>query len=335
MAVPYLRNPNRSRRGLNNVKLSKSTYHQEPEYYHHVGRRTKGGGGGGYVYGSSSVAASRNEGETDGVAIVVALAAVFCFLGCVYCWYRQESKKNEVQESPDNIVQQWSRTTNYHNNDHTDTVSVPYALPTPPTTRQQQIPSVGVSPNCCVTNTPSRQEMMLQNFKFQTVLPDKSNNIDPRVLREEDNDDSTTGIDTESSPVDTGEKKHTKKSTKQKTKVSDDGSKHVSSKSKKKKKRTILAEVEVAELDPSAQGHDDDADSVIRLSSDDKEGTNKNCSKLSLRFLLSTWRRPEVEDECAICLQGYDAGQVIGWATTTQCNHVFHQDCMEDYAEST
>eukprot|EP00980_Cylindrotheca_fusiformis_P008385 scaffold1772_cov80-Cylindrotheca_fusiformis.AAC.13 len=134
------------------------------------------------------------------------------------------------------------------------------------------IPSYGTPPpSRPTTHMPSRKQQMLKNFKFQSVLPDKSN-IDPKVLWEEDIDDLAT--------------------------------------------------------------NNDDSDSVIQLPKDEKAGkarTNRNWSKLPFRSLLSTWRRPTENDECAICLQGYEAGQTICTAKTTQCNHVFHQDCMEEW----
>eukprot|EP00980_Cylindrotheca_fusiformis_P008376 scaffold1772_cov80-Cylindrotheca_fusiformis.AAC.4 len=78
---------------------------------------------------------------------------------------------------------------------------------------------------------------------------------------------------------------------------------------------------------------DDDLDSsVIWLPQTEKEGTSKYSSELSSLFLgRSTWRT--ANEECAICLQGYEAGQTIGTSATssTQYNHVFHQDCMEEW----
>eukprot|EP00980_Cylindrotheca_fusiformis_P026165 scaffold15475_cov59-Cylindrotheca_fusiformis.AAC.1 len=251
MAVPYLRNPNRSRRaGLNNVKLSKSTYHQEPEYYHHVGRRTKGGGGGGYVYGSSSAASTNSGGVSKDAAIIFGIiGAILLLVCCMCCFIYRKHKRQAEMERTFNIVRQRREMTNYNTN-----------IPTHPTPTAPTEDDGGVPPSCSMACTPSRQEKMLKNFKFQTVLPDKSN-TDPKVLRKQDNDDSSTD-------------------------------------------------------------NDDESDSVIHLSTADKEDRKKDEPfGLSLRFLLSTWRRPTENDECAICLEGYEAGQTICTATTTQCNH--------------
>eukprot|EP00980_Cylindrotheca_fusiformis_P019296 scaffold6615_cov69-Cylindrotheca_fusiformis.AAC.1 len=220
MAVPYLRNPNRSRRGLDNVKLSESTYHQEPEYHHHVGE-------------------GRSEAIVRGVIGAIAVC-VCCVCLCV-CWERwkrhaeMERNYNIVQqrramERNYNIVQRRRAVANYR-------TTIINTMPTPTARSSDGV----VPPSCSVAYTPSRQEKMLKNFKFQPVLPDKSN-TDPKLLRKQDNDDSS--ID-----------------------------------------------------------NDDESDSVIQLSAADKDEP----FGLSLRFLLSTWRRPTKNDECAICLEGYEA----------------------------
>eukprot|EP00980_Cylindrotheca_fusiformis_P008383 scaffold1772_cov80-Cylindrotheca_fusiformis.AAC.11 len=163
-------------------------------------------------------------------------------------------QQRRAMERNYNIVQRRRAVANYR-------TTIINTMPTP-TARSSD---GGVPPSCSMAYTPSRQEKMLKNFKFQTVLPDKSN-TDPKVLRKQDNDDSS--ID-----------------------------------------------------------NDDETDSVIQLSAADKDEP----FGLSLRFLLSTWRRPTKNDECVICLEGYEARQTICTATTTQCNHVFHQDCMEEW----
>jgi len=53
--------------------------------------------------------------------------------------------------------------------------------------------------------------------------------------------------------------------------------------------------------------------------------------QLSSRFLMSTWRRPTAQDECSICLNSYDPGQIICLSKNPRCNHVFHQDCIEEW----
>eukprot|EP00980_Cylindrotheca_fusiformis_P008374 scaffold1772_cov80-Cylindrotheca_fusiformis.AAC.2 len=295
MTVPYLRNPNRSRRraGLeNDIKLSKSTYHREPEHYHHhhhVGRRTKGGGGGGYVYGGSSAAVRDHDGDKS-VAIVFGVIGgivvlLFCCFLCLACFVEIREKKQEQQaerrrEMANNNNNQPS-TDNSNGNDNSTQPSRTAAL----SSEEQGDSSDGVVPsNCCSNmsyNKPTRQEKMLENFKFQTVLPDdksNSNNTNPKVLfqKKDKSDDSSTITDNESDSV--------------------------------------------------IQQHLSNKDNGIEAPHHKDESFG-----LSSRFLLSTWRRPTENDECAICLQGYEADQTICTSSTTQCNHVFHQDCLEEW----
>eukprot|EP00980_Cylindrotheca_fusiformis_P008377 scaffold1772_cov80-Cylindrotheca_fusiformis.AAC.5 len=249
MTVPYLRNPNRSRRLLDNnnaIKLSKSTFHQEPEYYysyhHHVGRRTKGGGGGGYVYGGSSAASTNSGGVSEDAALGITGAIILLFC-CMCCFIYRRQKRQAEMERTFNIVRQRREMTNHNTN-----------IPTHPTPTTPTEDDGGVPPGCSMAHTPSRQE----------------SNTDPMVLRKQDNDDSSTD-------------------------------------------------------------NDDESDSVIHLSTADKEDRKKDGPfGLSLRFLLSTWRRPTENDECAICLEGYEAGQTICTATTTQCKHIPHVDSFLD-----
>eukprot|EP00980_Cylindrotheca_fusiformis_P003592 scaffold798_cov79-Cylindrotheca_fusiformis.AAC.3 len=73
----------------------------------------------------------------------------------------------------------------------------------------------------------------------------------------------------------------------------------------------------------SSRCNDDDGDSVICLSKDDKEGNDIEACLRSSPSQESTWGRPT---ECSICLHAYETGQSICIvATTAQCNHVVHQ----------
>jgi len=39
------------------------------------------------------------------------------------------------------------------------------------------------------------------------------------------------------------------------------------------------------------------------------------------------------EEECSICLAGYEEGEQICVAKTTECNHVFHKDCVTQWLQ--
>jgi hypothetical protein len=51
---------------------------------------------------------------------------------------------------------------------------------------------------------------------------------------------------------------------------------------------------------------------------------SQSCSPTSIS---SIEKQQEHSIECCICLDAYDNGQVICSAKTTECNHIFHQDC--------
>lgn len=48
----------------------------------------------------------------------------------------------------------------------------------------------------------------------------------------------------------------------------------------------------------------------------------------ALSSITSSWRRPAGVPECCICLEEYQANEMICAAKTTDCNHVFHQECV-------
>ncbi|CAJ1939518.1 unnamed protein product [Cylindrotheca closterium] len=80
-----------------------------------------------------------------------------------------------------------------------------------------------------------------------------------------------------------------------------------------------------------------DEDSVVEngdppgkggVNNNDNHGANNSHSS---RFPMSIWRRSTANDECSICLQSYEPGQTICLAKNTNCKHVFHQDCIEEW----
>ena len=54
----------------------------------------------------------------------------------------------------------------------------------------------------------------------------------------------------------------------------------------------------------------------------------------SWRRMLSSWRKPAKDDECCICLENYEPGQLICAAVTDKCNHAFHASCMKNWFEN-
>ena len=40
-----------------------------------------------------------------------------------------------------------------------------------------------------------------------------------------------------------------------------------------------------------------------------------------------------VPSECSICLADYQEGDVVVWAKTDRCNHIFHEECIEQWLE--
>lgn len=73
------------------------------------------------------------------------------------------------------------------------------------------------------------------------------------------------------------------------------------------------------EHSPAAHDHDDNAESAV-----DKR-------HVSLSERLSSWRRPSAKDECCICLECYAAGETICAPITTECNHIFHEGCINEW----
>jgi hypothetical protein len=73
-----------------------------------------------------------------------------------------------------------------------------------------------------------------------------------------------------------------------------------------------------------------DDESVI-----DQGNTDSNSqSKRTIRNMLSTWRRPSQSDSCCICLEAYTPGDTICAATTTSCDHVFHEECILEWLQN-
>lgn len=70
---------------------------------------------------------------------------------------------------------------------------------------------------------------------------------------------------------------------------------------------------------PTNKHHDDEEASEV--------GSRQNS-------FLSSWRRPSPKDECCICLECYSEGETICAPMTTECNHVFHEECILEWLKT-
>ncbi|CAJ1956861.1 unnamed protein product [Cylindrotheca closterium] len=86
----------------------------------------------------------------------------------------------------------------------------------------------------------------------------------------------------------------------------------------------------IDEEHPSEAHHhnkdDDDASAVFNSS--------RPTSHSSLSQRLSSWRRPSSKDECCICLECYVVGETICASKTNECNHVFHEACINQWLKN-
>jgi len=66
--------------------------------------------------------------------------------------------------------------------------------------------------------------------------------------------------------------------------------------------------------------HDADADSNILVRS----------YRAATDNVLSAMRKPE----CSICLGNYEAGDVVCWAKTDECDHLYHDECIIEWLKT-
>lgn len=65
-------------------------------------------------------------------------------------------------------------------------------------------------------------------------------------------------------------------------------------------------------------------DTTVRRGSESKKGS----------FIERSWRaathsvRALSREECTICLDNYEKGDVVCWSKTDQCDHIFHEGCI-------
>jgi len=75
--------------------------------------------------------------------------------------------------------------------------------------------------------------------------------------------------------------------------------------------------------------NDEEAKTEI-VDGDDAELTTTDCKHSSLSR-LSDWWKTSAKDECCICLECYTVGETICAPKATECNHVFHEECIHEW----
>lgn len=85
----------------------------------------------------------------------------------------------------------------------------------------------------------------------------------------------------------------------------------------------------------SSEGGEDDDDAVVQNPTTAAAAAAESTWSLAgaTNNILSSWRKPSRDDECCICMETYSPGEVICVAKTTECDHVFHQDCISSWLQ--
>ncbi|CAJ1939528.1 unnamed protein product [Cylindrotheca closterium] len=294
MVVPNIRNPNRHRT-LQVATPTKSQYHLEPDHtfaYRHVGRRTKGGTGGGFLYSSGAYRSNGGNGTGNGSTVAIVFALVGVCLAFICIAFACSKSEKRRNENHGDI-----RTTRN-------------------SVYRQRSQRAAANNN----NNNNNNATAIQFHTSQSVYNSPSGG-DPIQFHTSPNVYSTPSGAVDSIPYVTGpipERNIAMKSNFYFQIVLPD---------KSNIDPSVLREE--AEMGDTAS----DEDSVIENGDPPgKGGIHKGTNNsLSSRFLMSTWRRPTASDECSICLQSYEPGQTICLAKNTNCKHVFHQDCIEEW----
>ena len=158
----------------------------------------------------------------------------------------------------------------------------------------------------------SNQVLFLTKFRFQTVLPDKSN-VNARTIRSTgknlsklDNNNDADKDTTESTAADEEEEDDDFQITT--TTTTNNNSNNSSS--------------ERSKLDLFSYYNNFNS----------SWGSSSGGSKLDLFSSFSSLRKAvHQNEECCFCLEGYEPGQTICAAASKECNHVFHEECMKNW----
>lgn len=98
-------------------------------------------------------------------------------------------------------------------------------------------------------------------------------------------------------------------------------------------KPQALTDGSLSSPSPTPESHDKDGvspdSSSLFCSTDDNH--LKSSSATATSSPLHHTSRQYVHDSCAICLEPYQAGDVVVWSCTESCPHVFHKTCFVDY----
>jgi hypothetical protein len=87
---------------------------------------------------------------------------------------------------------------------------------------------------------------------------------------------------------------------------------------------------ETLKIEGKGEGGDEDDSSAIGNNSNHQESS---WSLAGATNMLSSWRKPSRDDECCICMETYNPGETICVARTTECDHVFHKDCISSWLQ--
>jgi len=88
------------------------------------------------------------------------------------------------------------------------------------------------------------------------------------------------------------------------------------------------------DMDDTVQNNQVDELSVVSTTSSNENNNAESHQGNQILQMFSSWRRTEEEPECCICLEKYEAGEIICTSKNTECTHVFHKDCVMDWMKN-
>lgn len=93
-------------------------------------------------------------------------------------------------------------------------------------------------------------------------------------------------------------------------------------------------DIENAEMKTDGSEIKEGDENVISANPETESNQEAPWSLVGASEIFSSWRRPTGSDsECCICLETYEAGETICCAKTTECDHVFHKDCVSSWLQ--
>lgn len=185
-----------------------------------------------------------------------------------------------------------------------------------------------------------RRERILSKMIFQTVLEDLSNTTTEqmRALEAEAGTKGTNMEEVESGNEETNleEKQPADKATNgidpNEEKADIEGEKVVEE-FKEAKEGKVTTNGESQKTEEMDENQNDNMTTKNSASLDENDDTlgGEHHPGNGLLQMFSSWRRPEGEAECCICLDKYEPGETICASKNPECTHVFHKDCVMDW----